>query len=100
MSAPLISPSRAAGAYMLDFRVHLLRLTQTFSSRTLTSIIDSVVPLRRTRSEGIIMDRESIEHQVPYQIIGFAATGLGKVALTLSTLSLLVGGLLVSICSK
>ncbi len=46
------------------------------------------------------MDRESIEHNVPHQIIGFAATGLGKVALTLSTLSLLVGGLLVSICSR
>ncbi|HEY0068737.1 MAG TPA: hypothetical protein VGE04_02070 [Chloroflexia bacterium] len=46
------------------------------------------------------MDRESIEHHMPYQIIGFAATGLGKVVLTLSTLSLLVGGLLVSICSR
>ena len=46
------------------------------------------------------MDQQSFEHNVPHQLVGFAATGLGKVALTLSTLSLLVGGLLVSVCSR
>ena len=46
------------------------------------------------------MDQHSIDRNVPYQLVGFAATGLGKVALTLSTLSLLVGGLLVSVCSR
>ena len=46
------------------------------------------------------MDQHSFEHNVPQQIVTFAATGLGKVALTLSTLSLLVGGLLVSVCSR
>ncbi len=36
MSAPLITPSRAAGAHSPDFRAHVLRLAQTFSSRTFT----------------------------------------------------------------
>ena len=100
MSAPLISPSRAAGAYTLDLRVHLPRPAQTFSSRTLTYFQDSIVLHRRTPQEGNSMDQHSIDHNVPYQLVGFAATGLGKVALTLSTLSLLVGGLLVSVCSR
>lgn len=99
MSAPLISPSGAAGAYTLDLRVHLPRPAQAFSSRTLTHFKDSVLPHRRTPQEGNIMDH-SYEHNVPQQLVGFAATGLGKVALTLSTLSLLVGGLLVSVCSR
>jgi hypothetical protein len=46
------------------------------------------------------MDPDAIERNVAHQFVGFAATGFGKVGLTLSTLGLLVGGLLVSICSR
>ncbi len=100
MSAPLISPSRAAEAHAPEPRVHLSRLAQTFSSRTPTFRAATVVQYNRSRYEGIIVDPNTIERNVTHQFVGFAATGFGKVGLTLSTLSLLVGGLLVSICSR
>ncbi len=46
------------------------------------------------------MDHETFEQNVTHHFVGFAATGFGKIGLTLSTLSLLVGGLLVSLCSR
>ncbi|MEA2574358.1 MAG: hypothetical protein QOH93_1656 [Chloroflexia bacterium] len=46
------------------------------------------------------MNHESLEYNVTHHFVGFAATGFGKVGLTLSTVGLLVGGLLVSLCSR
>jgi hypothetical protein len=46
------------------------------------------------------MDPTSIEENVTQQFTGFAPSGFDKVALTLGTLGLLFGGLLVAICSR
>ncbi|HEX8231068.1 MAG TPA: hypothetical protein VF826_17405 [Chloroflexia bacterium] len=46
------------------------------------------------------MDHETIEQNFTHHFVGFAASGFGKVGLTLSTLGLLVGGLLVSLCAR